>query len=312
MRVKERVNAMKSNTTLLIARDRSLYFFPYCSTIDVWSGSELPVAAFKAQSLTQEEQSLWREKLKPYKLIVFLDYGFEAEMGLFAKKYATAKVVLFFWNRLVTDKLEMLDQARSQAAVDAIFSFDALEAEKYGLLHNSTFYSMDLPKKVLPIQQDLFFGAANHGRRERALKIKKTMEEQGLSVFFHMTESRGIEDNRYLPYIDYLEKVFESRGILEVMREGQTGITLRCQESIFLEKKLVTTNRKVKDYQFYRPENIFILGEDPLETLNEFMDIPLQPLAQGFKDFYDSEQWAQRFFTQDKADFQKYEYKYFE
>lgn len=44
--------------------------------------------------------------------------------------------------------------------------------------------------------------------------------------------------------------------------------------SFFYKKKLITNCAAVKEYDFYCPENIFILGIDKEDELKKFLDIP--------------------------------------
>lgn len=296
--------------TLLIAKNRDLYFFPYCTEIDVWSRTELLDAM--ANPLLSANQALWSEKLSHYQLIIFLDYGFSPEMAAFVKRYTAAKVVLYFWNYFAADKQLLLAQTQAAKVVDEIFSFDPIEAQQYGLLHNSTFYSLNLKNKTLPIQYDIFFGASNKGRVDQALELEKTFELLGLTTFYHITKGEGKTTSEYVPYDQYLDFVFQSRAILEIMREHQTGLTLRSMEALYFQKKLITTNPVIKDYCFYHPHNIFVLGQDDNAYLPEFMQKPYEPVEKEILDFYDVSAWARRFVQQDLAAFQRLEYKNFQ
>lgn len=49
--------------------------------------------------------------------------------------------------------------------------------------------------------------------------------------------------------------------ILDLMREGQFGLSFRVFEAMALEK-IITDNEKIKNYDFYNPNNILVLNED--------------------------------------------------
>ncbi len=300
---------MDQNTTLLIAKDKGMYFFPYCADIDIISNSEIQLDVNDEDSLNRIKE-IWRKRLAQYEWIIFLDYFFVPEMGEFVRQCSGAKRILFFWNHLTLEKEQLLAKVRDTRSVDEIYSFDPLQAKKYQISHNSSFYQ---PIPEIPLSReenyDIFFGAANNGRRELAESFKQYFESLGLSVFFHLTELRGNEDENYLTYPDYLGKVFQSKAILEIMREGQTGITLRCLESIFFQKKIITTNRFVKYYHFYHPQNVFILGEDKLTELPQFFKTEYLPVSPEILRFYQPKAWIERFKTNRKESFLTYEYQ---
>ena len=52
--------------------------------------------------------------------------------------------------------------------------------------------------------------------------------------------------------------IADSRCILDSPQDGQLGLTIRVLEALGAKKKLITINEDVKNYDFYRPENIYI------------------------------------------------------
>ena len=72
----------------------------------------------------------------------------------------------------------------------------------------------------------------------------------------------------------------QSNCILDYNQEGQVGLTLRPMEALFLEKKLITNNKDIKNYDFYNPSNIFILGENNIEDIKEFINKPYEKVEQ--------------------------------
>ncbi|MBL1226225.1 oligosaccharide biosynthesis protein Alg14 [Enterococcus sp. BWR-S5] len=292
---------MNDRTTLLVAKNEHLYFFDTLSDIDVIAGHQLLRAPW--------DKTNWEEKLSQYSLIVFLDYGFEPKMAEVIRPYTQAKFVLFFWNHMTKEKIQLLYRTQAEPYIDAYYTFDPLEAQEFHLNHNSTFYSrrMLLPNKEL--KRDLFFGASDNGRREVAQSLLMIFNYLKLDTHYFILNGRGNEQKGYLSYEDYLNFVAESKGILEIMRPGQTGITLRSLEALFFKKKLVTTNRKIRHYHFYNPENIFIIGEEDFARLPEFLDSPYQDTMDELLEFYSEEQWMSRFHADDTASFETKEYR---
>ena len=115
------------------------------------------------------------------------------------------------------------------------------------------------------------------------------MEELGLKTKFIITADGRLakKKNYYSKPISYskvVELVNESRAVLNIVMPNQTGATLRDYESVFNAIKLITNNQSVKDYAFYKEENVFILGKQPLSNLRAFLDTPFSPIEDEIKD----------------------------
>ena len=89
--------------------------------------------------------------------------------------------------------------------------------------------------------------------------------------------------------------IAESKCILDYNQEGQVGLSLRPMEALFLERKLITNNTDIKNYDFYNHDNIFILGEDNINEIKEFINKPYKKIDQDIIDYYDFDQWLNRF-----------------
>lgn len=66
---------------------------------------------------------------------------------------------------------------------------------------------------------------------------------------FHFNSLKGKEMNQIFA---------DSKCILDSAQAGQTGLTIRVLEALGAKKKLITTNKDIVNYDFYRKENIYI------------------------------------------------------
>ena len=288
---------MKKSDVLIVPKDRSLYFFPAISEMSVCSGKELLAA----------NNEYLRQYLKDFQLIIFLDYGFEPEMAAKIRPFTKAKIVLFFWNHFKLEHYRKLNAAQKEPAINEIYHFDPLEARDLGLKHNSSFYTQSVGEPLNETDYDIFFGANDNGRKQQAMELKNRFESLGLSTFYHILPNRGNEQAGYLPYSEYLKLVKRSNGILEILRAGQYGVTLRTFESLFLQKKLITANEMLPFYRLYDPRNVFML-ETHLRLLTAFLTIPYQPADQVLLDFFEAKNWVKRFVDYDPKLFEEFEY----
>ena len=72
--------------------------------------------------------------------------------------------------------------------------------------------------------------------------------------------------NAILRYYEYLKQIENSRIICEVVQKGQSGLTVRALEALFFEKKLITNNESIIEFDFYDSNNIFIFRDTTSEN----------------------------------------------
>lgn len=64
---------------------------------------------------------------------------------------------------------------------------------------------------------------------------------------------------RRLSNVENNKKIMQSKNIIDCPKEGQTGLTIRTFEALGSSKKLITTSKSIRNYDFYKPENIYIV-----------------------------------------------------
>ena len=69
------------------------------------------------------------------------------------------------------------------------------------------------------------------------------------------------------------------------------GLSFRIFEAIKYEKKLITNNKTVKQYDFYHPNNIFVFEEDNFQGLENFLKVAYTPLSEEIKQKYSFTNW---------------------
>jgi hypothetical protein len=65
----------------------------------------------------------------------------------------------------------------------------------------------------------------------------------------------------------YLE---ESKVILDLVRNGHNGLSFRVFEALAYQKKLITTNHTIKNYEFFNPNNIMVLNPENIQIDSTF------------------------------------------
>ncbi|WP_028043613.1 hypothetical protein [Candidatus Stoquefichus massiliensis] len=187
------------------------------------------------------------------------------------KKHANVKFAL-----LIFDSSKYPGARRSYdllALFDYKFSFDKNDCERYKLEY---FYNcLSFPKNISEDtnkKSDAFFIGSGCGRINKLQEVFKKISNILPNCSFFITEVplskqekiRGVTYNERLSFQEDLIRSYNTNCIIEILRDGQTGITLRTCEAIMFNKKLLTNNSFLSEMPFYdsRYMQIFEKTED--------------------------------------------------
>jgi hypothetical protein len=99
-----------------------------------------------------------------------------------------------------------------------------------------------------------------------------------------------------LPYEKSLPYVKNTKCLLEIVQTHQEGLTLRMMEAMFFNKKIVTNNQNIKNYDFYDTRNIYILNDDSRSLVEFVLGDDKAEWNQSFVEAYSFEHWLHNFF----------------
>lgn len=118
---------------------------------------------------------------------------------------------------------------------------------------------------------------------KRWMFVLKNMSNPRLWVVTDVNFNRMTLDHMY-------EKLRESRVVLDICHDHQTGLTMRTMETLGNGKKLITNNTNIKQYAFYDASNIYLIGEK--RPLHEFLTADNTPVSMGE---FEIDQWVLKF-----------------
>lgn len=159
---------------------------------------------------------------------------------------------------IYSSKDKLLDKRKE--FFDLIYSFDEVDSKRYGFIHHPTFYSVVRDDNCSnSIDSDAFFVGVSKGNRHDILKyiFESIQIRNGNSDFYisgckeQINRQSGIHYDEWLDYNAVLDHVMKSNCVVEIMGEGQVGLTLRSMEAIVYNKKLLTNNKSVKSLSYY-------------------------------------------------------------
>ncbi|WP_379966123.1 hypothetical protein [Epilithonimonas sp. UC225_85] len=87
-----------------------------------------------------------------------------------------------------------------------------------------------------------------------------------------------------------------SKVILDLVRDNQSGLSFRIFEAMALEKKLITDNEKIRDYDFYNANNIWVLNDDCNNLKKDFFETSYQKIPKEIYNKYTLDSWVNTVF----------------
>lgn len=152
---------------------------------------------------------------------------------------------------------------------DAVYSFEKDDCEKYNL----KFIPNWICTPKVELKKELAYQIFNISSKDKRFpvirKIAADLKSKGIVYRIIVYDKKR---NTVDPNIEFISKhmqiaevnkyINDSNLLLDISRKEQKGLTFRVFESLGLEKKLITTNSDIKNYDFYNPNNILIINEE--------------------------------------------------
>lgn len=191
------------------------------------------------------------------------------------KKYAKKTFAYFNDNTIRCPKI-----IRVIPYFDEVFSFEKEDCEKYHLKFATNWiYNSEPIKNENPIDQKVFNIISEDNRLSVLSKIASDLESKKIShkiLIYNKKIKKRISTLEYItkpiPLSEINKHINRSQVLLDINRKNQNGLTFRVFESLGLNKKLITTNSDIKNYDFYNPNNILIIDEKNPDIPTSFFE----------------------------------------
>lgn len=222
-----------------------------------------------------------------------------------------AKFVLYQWDSQTN--FPYIKQV--QKYFDKCYSFDRRDIEetpslKFLPLFYSRKYEEIGKRNNTNFKYDFCFVGTAHPKKYKFIKmmseqLKSVYPNQFIYFFFPSpivyfyrkimnNELRKAKYNEfhYVPLKGKdMNDVYEtSRCVLDSAQEGQLGLTIRVLEALGAKKKLITTNEDVINYDFYKPENIYVY-EGKIDLENVFFTHEYKEVSKEVYEKYSLRSW---------------------
>lgn len=249
-----------------------------------------------------DKEVLPKLKGKSYQYVLVIagmTFSFTPEMmEKIRKMNSKAKFVIYQW-----DSEKNLPYVKSiHKYFDELYSFDRHDCEsnsKYKFL--SLFYTRiyeEIGKThVDKYKYDCSYVGTAHPQKYKDInmmseQIKNILPNQFIyhympSKLKYMYHKLLAEEFKKAKWIDFRTQKISANNLMEIFRNskcildapqaGQNGLTIRTIECLGAKRKLITTNKDIVNYVFYKPENIYVyegnIDEDNIFFKEEYKEI---------------------------------------
>lgn len=210
-------------------------------------------------------------------------------------------LVLNLWDSVS----RMPNNIRYQDVFDVVMSFDFDDMGNYGFVSTSNFIPPSVPcfDYDQEAEHDVFCVMSySHERYRRLVNILDNNPRVDFDVYVyidHERKRRYIKDGRVkiVSTPIFGDKLFglvrKSKCILDIGYDAQAGLSFRIFESMKLNRKVITTNGKVKEMDFYSESDFFIL-DSTNKIDGGFFRSPYVKVSSSVVKKYEISSWVER------------------
>lgn len=241
-------------------------------------------------------------------ILVIQGEGITADtLRTFRKIYPGAKLVFYTWDSIENKPFSK----RNLSLYDHCATFDPVDAKKYGMYFRPLFYTEGFDKPADTVYKyDLSFIGTVHSDRFRIVNalveqlpsIMRTFVYLYLQapwmydfrrIFTNTIDGARRDDFRFEPLSKEMVQAtfFSSRAVLDIEHAKQCGATMRTMEALGSNRKMVTTNASLREYDFYNPLNIHIVDRKSPRLEQEFLLSPYQTVPEYIRQKYSIHHW---------------------
>lgn len=209
-----------------------------------------------------------------------------------------SKVV--FW-----DSMEKIPMQKDYIHLfDECFSFDREDCKQYHCQEITNFYFIE--KNESHFNFDISYLATYDHRIQETICIFDYFQKHNIhakgKIFTYpshpITEKipHNIEViHKIIPFAESHQYYQDSKAILDIAHSHQKGLSFRPFEAMGMGKKLITTNTDIVNYDFYNPNNIFVIQDiNNIDIPSSFFETNYQEVAPEIKEKYHLKNWIKK------------------
>ena len=184
---------------------------------------------------------------------------------------------------------------------DEVYSFEKKDCEKYNLKFKTNFIYNSKVSNTHSFKYQLFNISSRDKRTNTIMAIAEYLKETNLLAKIIILDNKNkMKDSAVVDVIrkpidlnEVNQYIENSKILLDIHREKQSGLSFRVFESLGLQKKLITTNQDIKSYDFYNPNNILVIDSKNLTLSKLFFETDYEEVPSKVLNKYFIENWIE-------------------
>jgi hypothetical protein len=197
----------------------------------------------------------------------------DLEYHLAIKKY-TDKYIAYLYDSVSRCPVKHL----LDGVFDEIFSFDKVDVATYGFSEINNYIYFNAPEKATIQKQNFIYIGSIDNRLKFLNDFGEHLKKQQQSFLFYAIGKKAfinklkqlflgknkniIFQKKRFSQNETLKMYAESEIIVDLVRDNQSGLSFRIFEAIGLQKKIITNNFSIQQYDFYSPNTIYIIDKN--------------------------------------------------
>lgn len=222
-------------------------------------------------------------------------------------QYSSAKFYLYLWDSF-SNRSNSISKLKF---FDYVSTFDPNDAKEHDLDFRPLFFSYENKKnEVDRMEFDWSFIGTNHSDRHSIINrmISLSNKKRNSYVYLYIPakwvfwfikifnknyRNASANEFKFIPLSKaHVNELFsKSKAILDIEHPKQYGLTMRTFEVIGAHKKLITTNKNIKNYDFYNSKNICIVDRESPMVPDDFFDSNCEDLSEELYYKYSISGW---------------------
>jgi hypothetical protein len=240
-----------------------------------------------------------------YALVIRPDYLCESVLRLLSNKVNLS--VAYQW-----DGMQRFPRTKTLIKhFHRFYVFDEIDEKNHPeTTHISNFYFDYLPNKQENRNDIFFVGTYMKDRIHQIVCLSKKFSELNLKTNINLIYKKRKHIRQYKNYNinfrtsginfdDAIKEIISSKIVLDFQNSVHNGLSFRTFEALGYQKKLITNNPLVKKYNFFHPNNIFVIINNDLSGIEEFLNSDYVSIPRNIIEQYSFTNWINKVLTND-------------
>lgn len=174
-----------------------------------------------------------------------------------------------------------------------VYSFDYDDCLKYNLKYYKQYCSgYDLlinSHENTKVKYDFYFLGLDKGRKKILDNLSGIISKYRCLIDVKLRPSTlqkiigAHKKNKvfeHVCYEEHIKRIISSNVVIDIVQQGQSGLTMRSLEALVAKKKLITNNSNIINERFYNSNNIMIINDGTEINQSELDFFLLKPYCE--------------------------------